>query len=369
MSDNNNFWRKLERPIKVLAPMAGYTDSAFRLLCAEMGADVVVTELISADAIAYGKFKVEKTGARTIVSSTNHSTAEMLSFYEAERPLVIQLFGKFPEKFAKATKWITDELKPDGIDINMGCPARKVVGSDHGAALLKNPKLAVEIVKAVKESTDLPVSVKTRLGWDSDDQILEFAPKLIEAGVDALTIHGRTYKDGFKGSARWNNIYKIKEIIGDSAIIIGNGDMHSLESLVVSGQRSLISHQSLVSSSEGNGSNNNDKRLLETDDYRLNAKDHVLLDGFAIGRAAFGKPCIFDSSAVVSNAQFSVSKLKENILRHAELVSETKGEKGMMEFRKHLISYIKGLPDSKELRFQAVKVLSIKDVKKIIEQL
>lgn len=336
-----NIWTKKDnKPLLVLAPMAGYTDSAFRQLCREFGADIVVSELISADAIAYGKFRIKNNelrimdrGGRVIAEGKNRATAEMLSFSQKERPFVVQLFGKYPEKFAKAAKWVSEELKPDGIDINMGCPARKVVGSDHGAALLKNPDLAVEIVKAVKENTKLPVSVKTRLGWDSDEQILDFAPKLVESGVDAIIIHGRTYKDGFKGKARWHNIYQAKKLISyqlkSCCSVIGNGDISSYEEAM---ERA------------NNGA--------------------VELDGVAIGRAAFGKPWIFKNTELgIKN-----SALKELILRHARLAQKTKGERGIIEMRKHLLAYTKGLPNAKELRRELVEVEAIGEIKRIINK-
>ncbi len=338
-----NIWTKKDnKPLLVLAPMAGYTDSAFRQLCREFGADIVISELISADAIAYGKFIIKNNelrimdrGGRVVVEGKNKATAEMLSFSQKERPFVVQLFGKYPEKFAKAAKWVSEELKPDGIDINMGCPAHKVIGSDHGAALLKNPDLALEIVGAVKENTNLPVSVKTRLGWDSDEQILDFAPKLVEAGVDAIIIHGRTYKDGFKGKARWQNIYNVKSRIKNQkskikeVAIIGNGDVQSYEEAM---ERA------------NNGA--------------------VALDGVAIGRAAFGNPQIFMNNEL----RIKNNGLRELILRHARLAQETKGERGIIEMRKHLLAYTKGLPNAKELRMKLVEVKSVKKIEEIISR-
>lgn len=306
--------------------MAGYTDSAFRTLCREFGADVVITELISADAIfhqARNWFKDEKGEWQS--KKEKDETLAMLKFVEEERPIVIQLFGKYPEKFAFASDWITKNLKPDGIDINMGCPARKVVGSDHGAALIKYPKLAAEIVKAVKDNTDLPVSVKTRLGWDNPDQILEFAPVLREAGIDAIIIHGRTYKQGFAGEADWSNIFKVKEMLPD-LIVIGNGGIKSISNIQYS---------------------------------RFN----ILLDGFAIGQATFGKPWIF------SQENIEIDELKKVILRHAQLVFAAKGDFGLVEFRKHLLMYLKGQPNAKELRTKAVAISSISDVEMIVNSL
>jgi len=327
----NNFWKKLDKPFKVLAPMAGYTDSAFRLLCRELGADVVVSELVSADAIYHQSkywFKDEEGIWRS--KRGKDETLEMLKFDEAERPYVVQLFGKYPEKFAFAAKWVSENLKPDGIDINMGCPARKVVNSDHGAALLKNPELAVEIVKAVKENTDLPVSVKTRLGWDHDDQILEFAPQLLRAGIDALTIHGRTYKDAFKGAARWDNIYEVKKMLGDRLIIIGNGDISSYEQL----------------------------SILAKEPY-----GETSLDGLMVGRAAFGKPWIFSKESVTNY------ELKSIIQKQAQYMLKIKGEFGMIEFRKHLVKYIAGFAGAKGLRKKAVTVASFEDVVSLVEEL
>lgn len=325
-----NFWKELDRPIKVLAPMAGYTDSAFRTLCRSYGADVVITELVSADAVFYHAknwFKDEKGEWQS--KKGKDETLAMLKFVEKERPIAIQLFGKFPEKFAFASEWITKNLKPDGIDINMGCPARKVVGSDHGAALMKYPALAAEIVAAVKNNTDLPVSVKTRLGWENQDQILEFAPVLVNAGIDALIIHGRTYKQGFSGEADWDNIYEVKKMFPE-LIVIGNG---GLKELPTDGQ-------------------SNEKWKIK------NGK--CLLDGFAIGQATFGKPWIFSKDDV------DLAELKRIISLHAKLAFETKTELGIIEFRKHLLAYLKGFPGAKELRKEAVSVTNLQDVNRVI---
>jgi len=348
-----NFWKKLDKPIKVLAPMAGYTDSAFRLVCKKFGCDVVVSELISADAIyhhAKNWYFDEKTGEWRSKRGYDE-TLEMLKFDEAERPYVIQLFGKFPEKFAYAAKWVSENIRPDGIDINMGCPARKVVGSDHGAALLKNPKLASEIVRSVKANTDLAVSVKTRLGWEDDDEILKFAPILAEAGIDELMIHGRTYKDGFKNKARWENIYKVKEMFGDKIVVIGNGDIGQISNPSTGSGQVL---QFLISNQIPNPNFKTGKKIENQKNW---------LDGVAIGRATFGKPWIF------SKNEISIEELKELILYHADLAFKSKDKKGIIEFRKHLLSYIKGFPDAKELRKVVVAIENIDDVAGIVEKM
>ena len=354
-----NFWlRKNNRPNLVLAPMAGYTDSAFRLLCREMGADIVMTELVSADAIYHSKnVKAQMSNVKCKVEELlgSDKTLSLMKFDERERPLVVQLFGKYPEKFAFAAKWVAENIKPDGVDINMGCPARKVVGSDHGAALLKNHTLAIEIVQAVREQINIPLSVKTRLGWDSDDEILKFAPKLVKAGINAIIIHGRTYKDGFKNISRWKNIYKLKsELLKTNnyqlTAIVGNGDIKSYEEA--------------IEKSESDG---------------------VKLDGIAIGRAAFGNPWIFNQNYSIDchsrengnlllvdprlREDDNKDLLKPNILRHAKLAYQTKGDHGIIEFRKHLLAYTKGLPNAKELRREAVLIESVEDVHNIINRI
>lgn len=340
-----NFWlRKHNRANIILAPMAGYGDSAFRRICKEFGADVVVSEMVSADAIYHNK-KLKNLRAKELKNIIDDDkTLSLMKFDESEQPIVIQLFGKYPEKFAFAAKWVAEKIKPDGVEINMGCPARKVVGSDHGSALLKNPKLAVEIVQAVREQIKIPLSVKTRLGWESDDEIIKFAPELVKAGVDAIIIHGRTYRDGFKNVSRWENIYQTKKLISyklkNSCAVIGNGDIKS--------------YNEAMEKSESNG---------------------VKLDGVAIGRAVFGNPNIFKNhkSQIIrlgfANARRANHKLQELIIKHAKLAYQTKGDHGIIEFRKHLLAYFKGLPSAKKLRTEAVKIESVKDVEKIANKL
>ena len=332
-----NIWTRKDKNKAniILAPMAGYADSAMRGICKSFGADIVVSEMVSADAI-YHKKQLNVKSEKLKVSELNtllesDKTLGLMKFNGTERPFVVQLFGKYPEKFAYAAKWVEENIKPDGIDINMGCPARKVVGSDHGSALLKNPKLACEIVRAVKEKVSVPVSVKTRLGWENDDEILEFAPKLIKTGIDALIIHGRTYKDGFKGKARWKNIYKLKvenQKLKVQTAIIGNGDVEDYK-----------------------------------DALSKSSNDEVKLDGVMIGRAAFGKPWIFSNSS-----RPTTYDLGPTILKHAKLAYGSKGEHGIIEFRKHLLAYLKGLNNAKKFRVEAVKVKSLKDVEEIIKE-
>ncbi|MFA5158237.1 MAG: tRNA-dihydrouridine synthase family protein [Patescibacteria group bacterium] len=332
-----NVWTKLKKPILMLSPMAGYTDSAFRILCKEQGASLLMTELVSADAISHfvGKSEArnpndEANSKSQIQKIKQNPTYKLMEFQKAEMPIIVQLFGKHPEKFAVAAKWIEKNIKPAGIDINMGCPAKKVVKSDHGATLLRDQERGVAVVKAVRAATNLPLSVKTRLGWDRDDEILEFGPKLIAAGADALIIHGRTYKDGFSNQARWETIYRIKSEIrnpNNEVKIIGNGDIRSNQDI-----KEKISN----------------------------------LDGVAIGRGAIGNPFIFNADFEKLSDSEKLEAKKKLALRHAELAFETKGEKGIIELRKHLLLYFRRHERAKELRKKFVEVKNLDQIKEVI---
>lgn len=305
--------------------MAGYTDSAFRIICKDQGVNLLMTELVSADAIYHFANKNK--------DLKKSPTYKLMGFQKAEMPIIIQLFGKHPEKFAVAAKWIEENLKPAGIDINMGCPAKKVVGSDHGATLLRDQERGTEVVKAVRAATKLPLSVKTRLGWERDDEILEFAPKLIKAGADVLIIHGRTYKDGFANIARWENIYKVKNEVRSKkygTIVIGNGD------------------------------------IKEYSDIEKKLKN---LDGVAIGRGAVGNPFIFNSDFEQLSDKGKIRAKKSLALRHARLAFETKGEKGIIELRKHLLLYFRGHERAKELRKDFVAVENIDDINRVLSKI
>jgi len=320
-----NYLQDLKKPILMLSPMAGYTDSAFRIICKGQGASLLMTELVSADAIAHFVNKNK--------DLEENPTYKLMEFRKAEMPIIVQLFGKHPEKFAAAAAWIEKNLSPAGIDINMGCPAKKVVGSDHGATLLRDQERGVAVAKAVREATKLPLSVKTRLGWERDDEILEFAPKLIAAGADALIIHGRTYKDGFSGQARWENIYQVKNEVRSKnygTIVIGNGD------------------------------------IREHKDIKKRLKN---LDGVAIGRGAVGNPFVFNKEYIGLSEEKKIGLRKKTILKQAKLALNYKGGKGIIELRKHLLSYFRGHERAKELRKEFVKVKNIADIKEVLSRI
>lgn len=312
-------WNNIQRPVVALAPMAGVTDASYRQLIKRLAPEVVVyTEFLSTDAIHYGAKK----------------TLEMLHFNsELERPFIVQIFGKDPDHFLSAAK-VIEELGADGIDINMGCPAARVTSSCHGSALIRNPKLACELVAATREAVSIPVSVKTRLGWDTSETLIPFCTKLIEAGADALAIHGRTYAQKYSGVADWEPIYELKKVV--DVPVIGNGDIFSAQDAV---------------DKIGN------------------------LDGVMIGRGTFGNPwlmrdtvCALKTGKIHNTlGEMSFEDKIPFIIDHCRLAVETKGERrGMLEMRKHLASYVKGIEGARELRSRLVRVEHVEEVESIL---
>jgi len=317
-------WSQAQKPIVALAPMAGVTDASYRQFIKRVAPEVVVyTEFLSTDAIHYGGKK----------------TMQMLEFDPAlERPYIVQVFGKEPEHFLSAAK-VIEEMGADGIDINMGCPAAKVVSSCHGSALIRRPDLAAELVHATCKEVKIPVSVKTRLGWDTYETLIPFCQKMVEAGASALAIHGRRYHDKFTGKANWDPIYELKKHV--SVPVIGNGDV-------------------------------------------MNAADAVEklknLDGVMVGRATFGNPWIMRDIVDGFKAQaegkpippptvshFTFEQKIPFILEHCELAVKVKGEtRGMLEMRRHLASYVKGFDGAADLRSKLVRVEKLADVKAIL---
>jgi tRNA-dihydrouridine synthase B len=315
-------WQTTDRPIVALAPMAGVTDASYRQLIKRIAPEVIVcTEFLSTDAIAYGARK----------------TLEMMNFEPLlERPFIVQVFGHEPEHFLKAAK-IVEELGADGIDINMGCPAAKVVSSCHGAALIREPKLAAELVHAAVKAVKIPVSVKTRLGWDTHEGLISFCRGLVEAGASALAIHGRRFCDKFSGAANWDPIYELKRALPDT-VVIGNGDIASADAAVQKLQN---------------------------------------LDGVMVGRGTFGNPWLMREIVdALRGAPFNVSGASNAltfeekipvILEHCELAVRLKGERrGILEMRRHLSSYVKGFDGAREMREKLMRVENFQDVREIL---
>jgi len=331
-------WFEQKKPLVILAPMADYTDSPFTQLCRKIsGKDFVVfKEMVSSEAIVRG----------------NEKTLKMCKFDKIERPLVVQIFGDNPETMAKAASIIESKFKPDGIDINMGCPVPKIAQkSGAGAALMRNPTLASAIVKSVKKAVKIPVSVKTRLGWVDKKDILKFA-KIIEAsGADLLTIHGRTKSQGYSGIADWETIAEVKRIV--KIPVIANGDIVDFTSA---------------------------KKCLEI----------TKADGIMIGRGALGKPWVFEevekgviarpegswqshylqeSVGLLRSARNDSKKIIKIILKHAKLHEKYYGQGSLVTFRKHVGFYFKGIPNMKEIKTQLMQIKEYGELEKILKNI
>lgn len=314
-------WQSEKRPILALAPMEGYTDSAYRQIVKAVSPDTICfTEFSSADAIKYKAKNVLK----------------KIGYKPSEQPLVVQIFGNNSDNFAEAAKTI-EKTGVAAIDINMGCPAARVVSSEHGSALMKCPQLAVELVRTLKASCNLPVSVKTRLGFEKADldYFFSFCDDLVNAGVDLLTIHGRTTKQKFSGEADWSYIYKLKER-HPQLTVIGCGDITSAE----------VALEKLKN-----------------------------LDGVMVGRATFGNPWIMAEIAAALKGEFykAPAALEEKIplvLKHCELAIESKGERvGMLEMRKHLAAYVRGFENASKFRQKLVTVSTYKEAETVLNEI
>jgi tRNA-dihydrouridine synthase B len=258
----------------------------------------------------------------------NNPTLELLEFSKKERPYVVQLFGSEPKHFETAVKIIEKEIKPDGIDINFGCPVPKVAKQKAGAELFKDLKKSREVIKAVIVNTNLPVSIKTRTRAGNIN-VLRFLDNISDLDVKAIMIHGRTLKQGFVGDIDTKIIKKARDYFG--GIILANGGIESWEDA--------------------------ERILRETE-----------ADGLGIGRGAIGRPWIFEE---VENQKSKVKSKKEIFkiaINHAKLVEKLKGEQGIVEMRKHLCAYVQGLPSAKNLRNELVKVEKLKDIKNIFNK-
>ena len=307
-------WTKIKKPFIGLAPMADYTDSPFSLICKKFNVDVIYREMVSAEALARGSVK----------------TLEMARFDKRERPIILQIFGKDPAVMAEAARILEEKYLPDGIDINMGCPAKKIISDFNGASLMRDPKLAAAIVRAVKDAVRLPVSVKTRLGWDKETEILKFAPILEEAGADALAVHCRTKKAGYSGQADWKVLWQVKEKI--SLPLLVNGDITDFLSF--------------------------EKAIKESN-----------ADGALVARGALGNPWIFKNIKKKKNAPPLLQELKKIILEHAKLHLVKNGERGMVTFRKHLVAYFKGQKNASKIREQLVRLSSFNELENFLSKI
>lgn len=291
---------ELSAPV-ALAPMAGITDLPFRLISRRMGAGMTVSEMVSAKGLLYKNVK----------------TTEMLKIDSGERPTAIQLFGSVPEELAEAAK-IVEDSGADLIDFNMGCPVPKIVNNGEGSALMKNPKLAHDILAAMVKAVNIPVTVKFRAGWDAEHlNAVEIARAAETAGVSAIAVHGRTRVQFYEGKANWSIIGDVKKAV--NIPVFGNGDIVSVESGL---------------------------RMIE----------ETNVDGLMVGRGADGNPWIFrELAAVLTGKEVPQTPTLEERLalarEHLQMLVDFKGEYiSVKEMRRHISAYLKGMPYAAEFR-------------------
>ena len=300
-----------------LAPMAGPGDSGFRRICREYGADYTVSEMISAKAIRFGADK----------------TMELARFTPDETPIILQLFGREPDVMEYAAGFLSDHFTPAGIDINMGCPAPKIFNNGDGSALLEEPELAEELVAAACRGCNLPVSVKMRIGIEKPSEgIIDFAKRMQDAGASFITVHGRTREQFYSGKADYDMIRRIKESV--SVPVIANGD-------VVDGDSA-------------------EKILYETK-----------ADGIMLARGALGAPDVFSRIKRALNGEevhdLSLEDRFDLCLKQLRYSIEDKGEqRASVEFRKHMLWYLKGIPGAATFKVAAGQISSYDDCVRLI---
>ena len=308
----------------MLAPMEDVTDISFRLMCKQFGADMVYTEFVSSDALIRN---VNKTQAKLNVS-------------EEERPVAIQIYGKQVDAMVEAAQ-ICEAARPDLLDINFGCPVKKVAGKGAGAGMLRTIPQMLEITQAVVKAVNIPVSVKTRLGWDADSRIIvELAEQLQDCGIAALTVHGRTRAQMYTGEADWTLIGKVKENPRMHIPIIGNGDITSAES--------CAEHF-----------------------------DRYGVDGIMIGRGSIGRPWIFQevkhymqSGQPLPPKDFAwyMDVIKRQVLQSVERLDE---RRGILHIRRHLAAtpLFKGIPDFKPTRIAMLRAATVGELFDILDKI
>ncbi len=313
-----DFLKQYPFPI-YLAPMEGVTDQSFRMICKEMGADVLISEFISSDALSR---EVDK-------------SLKKMQFAETERPIGIQIFGHNEESLVAAAR-IAAADSPDFIDINWGCPVRKVVNKGAGSAILRDVPRMVALTAAVVKAVDIPVTVKTRLGWDSSDKpIVEVAERLQDIGIEAIAIHGRTRAQMYSGEADWSLIEAVKRNPRMKIPVIGNGDIDSAG-----------------------------KALLCRDRYGV--------DAVMIGRAAIGNPWIFKAiKESLANLEPTVPSYQERMgtaLRHLSMMAAEKGERrAVLEMRAFYAGYFKGLRNFKSVRMGLMQAKTPEEIRGLLQ--
>lgn len=312
-------WNSLSRPIIALSPMADMTDSPFCQTVKTVASPIMFREMVSSEALVRG----------------NEKTMDMADFVEAERPIVQQIFGADPDTMAEAARMVEEAYQPDGIDVNMGCPVYKLTSSFNGAALMKEPERAAELVRKMKAAIKAPLSVKIRAGWEDPKECLDFVRVVEDAGAELITIHGRTKKQAYSGYSDWDIIRQARERV--SVPVLANGDIFTPEDV---------------------------KKVLEV----------TRCDGVLIARGGLGNPWIFSrTEAMLKTGEVpSEPTLEERLrvmLEHAERHVEHYGERGIVTFRKHLSWYLKGIPGVKQFRQELHTVDSLDSLQKQVANL
>lgn len=312
-----------ERPV-VLAPMEDVTDMGFRLMCKQMGASMVYSEFVSADAL---------------IRSVNKSL-QKLSIHEDERPVAIQIYGRDVASMVEAAR-IVEEAHPDVLDINFGCPVKRVAGKGAGAGMLQNIPLLLEITREVVKAVKIPVTVKTRLGWDDSQKVIvDLAEQLQDCGIQALTIHGRTRAQMYTGDADWTLIGKVKENPRMSIPIIGNGD-------------------------------------VTTPERAKECFDRYGVDAVMVGRASFGRPWVFkeirhflDYGIYAEGLTFDykMDVLRNQVLQSVERIDEYRG---ILHIRRHLAAtpLFKGLSNFRETRIRMLRAETVEELFSIFNEI
>ncbi len=312
-------WKHADKPIVALSPMADMTDSEFCLIAKRFGAKIVFREMVSSEALV----------------RMNDKTLAMCAFEEEERPIIQQIFGADPDAMAEAARIVEEKFRPDGIDINMGCPVYKITSNFNGAALMKEPERAAEIIRRMKAVIHVPLSVKIRLGWSDPRECLDFAPRLEEAGADLLTVHGRTKAQGYSGVADWAMVGEVKKRV--SIPVLVNGDVHTPEAALPA--------------------------------MRASGADGVL-----IARGALGNPWILKQiEEILKDGKVSTiideATRVRTVLDHTKLMIARHGEeRGVVLMRKHYAWYFKGGPRSKELRMRLNQAKAFAEVEDILKK-
>ena len=305
----------------ILAPMAGVSEAPFRQICRRMGADVLMSEFLSAEAIRRGIRK----------------TLEGAEFEPVERPIGVQIYGADPEGMARAAAIVTESYQPEFLDINFGCPVKKVVQRNGGSGCLRDLDLVERIIRAVRQATSLPVTVKTRSGWSEDRRDpVAIALRMQDAGAQAFTLHARTRTQMFSGKANWDEIARVVEAL--DIPVIGNGDIQRAEDVV-------------------------------------RMKEHTGCAAVMVGRGSFGNPWLFrDARALLRGesrpAPPSPAERFLLALEHAQLALRLQGDsrRTVIEFRKHLGWYTKGLPGAAALRERLFQVETMTEAAEIFHQ-